>query len=40
MNIPLSGSSCPLFPIELKFGLLVFVEGGNSEKNPESKDEN
>ena len=28
------------FQTELKFGVLVFVEGGNSEKNPESKDEN
>ena len=28
------------FQTELKFGVLVFVEGGNSENNPESKDEN
>ena len=31
--------SCPLFPIELKFGVLVFAKGGNLEKNPQSKDE-
>ena len=30
MDIPLSGSFCPLF---LEFGVLVFLEGGNSEKN-------
>ena len=33
----------PLFPFELEFGVLVFVEGGkleNPEKNPRSKDEN
>ena len=28
------------FQIELEFGVLVFLEGGNSEKNPQSKDEN
>ena len=28
------------FQIEFKFGVLIFVEEGNLEKNPQSKDEN
>ena len=28
------------FQIKFKFGVLVFLEGGNLEKNPQSKDAN
>lgn len=44
MNNPRGGSSCPLFQVELKFGMLILAEGGKLE-DPEktdfrSKDEN
>ena len=43
IDIPLGGPSCPLFPVELEFRVLVFVKGGRPkepEKNPRSKDQN
>ena len=42
--LPRGGSTSTVSkPVELEFGVLVFVEGGkreNPEKNPRSKDEN
>ena len=41
MDIPLNGSFCPLFPDRIGiWSVSFFLEGGNSEKNPQSKDEN
>ena len=43
MDIPLGGSSCPLFPDRIEIWNVGFAEGGSTEdpeKNPRNKDAN